>query len=243
MANKAKGKSKKAPEFNVDETIDQLIENAIWSEDDREWLEGLDESKIETMAAQLETNADMVVDDEEAEKGGKPGKGGKKTPPDRTGGGSIGNPSGDVNARNQKSKGKPAMIREDVDLTDNEEEEEESVDDYIAKAPAALRGALNSLVKQNETACEELIESLVANKNNPFTEDFLRGKDLQELQGLAKLAGVKSRPAANYAGAGGIADIPTENATGGKGRSLGLPTMNFGEEAPQPTKKRKMATA
>lgn len=103
---------------------------------------------------------------------------------------------------------------------------------YIANAPPEIREVLTNGLAAHEAEKAKLIEAITANKANAFTPEFLAGKGLQELRGLAALAGarvVSTDPPMFYGGAATPANAPVANVDDKD--DLMLPTMNFGAEA------------
>lgn len=111
---------------------------------------------------------------------------------------------------------------------------ENTVEGYIAKAPAAIREVLENSLATHKAEKEKLIEGIAANKANKFTKEFLGTKSLQELQGLAALAGTAAAATTPtrqnppmFAGAATPAAAPTANA---EEEGLALPTINFDQD-------------
>ena len=50
---------------------------------------------------------------------------------------------------------------------------------------------------ERERITNELIEQITSNENNPFTEEYLKSRSREELQGLAKLASVTAKQTQN----------------------------------------------
>lgn len=99
---------------------------------------------------------------------------------------------------------------------------------YIGDAPEELQDVLRSGVEAHNEKKGKLIGVIIANKQNTFTEEGLRTKELKELTALARLA--QTAPSeggpAMYVGLGDIAA-----AGGEKPEPLLLPTMNFGPDS------------
>jgi hypothetical protein len=68
----------------------------------------------------------------------------------------------------------------------------ESVDSYIAKAPAELQGVLRRAVQRDEAHKQSLIAGIKTNSRNRFSDEQLAAMDLPQLEGLAALAEVPS---------------------------------------------------
>lgn len=63
-----------------------------------------------------------------------------------------------------------------------------SMNEYIEQAPPELRGMLRHGVATYNEKQATLIAEIVANENNDFTEEYLKTKDVKELEAIAKLA-------------------------------------------------------
>lgn len=87
---------------------------------------------------------------------------------------------------------------------------------YIQQAPPEIAAVLNNALASMEQEKAGLVKTITANANNPFTAEFLNTKGLDELRGLARLAGTQPTQNAmflpNYTGAAGGMP-PTANAT------------------------------
>ena len=108
-----------------------------------------------------------------------------------------------------------------------------TVESFLASAPEPIRNLLsNALMVENQQK-KALVAKICENHANTFTEEFLMGKDMEELNALAQLAtsGSEHRfarntaaPVQNFAGQG----EPIRN-TGGKADfvPLSAPSMDF----------------
>ena len=93
---------------------------------------------------------------------------------------------------------------------------------YIADAPVELQDVLRNSHSVYEEEKSRLVDGITANKDNPFTKDDLMKKSLNELRGLAKLAGVgKAAATANYSGQG---NVPSGNDAE---EAMAMPVINF----------------
>jgi len=99
-----------------------------------------------------------------------------------------------------------------------------NLQEYIAAAPPEVAAVLNNSIQVYDEEKAKLIDSIVANKNNPFSKEDLANRPLGELRGLARLAGVTAapRPQAHY---GGQASVPSDNAE--QEEAMEIPSMNF----------------
>ena len=81
-----------------------------------------------------------------------------------------------------------------------------TVGEYVAQAPAPIRGALLRAVRMEEDRKSALVQGLLANERNKFSQEQLQGKDVEELEALAALAGAGYReegPNLNFSLQGG----------------------------------------
>lgn len=67
-----------------------------------------------------------------------------------------------------------------------------SIDEYLGSAPPEAREALASGIKLHQARKDTLIAGIKANKANKFSDESLKAKSLDELEGLASLAGVEA---------------------------------------------------
>ena len=81
---------------------------------------------------------------------------------------------------------------------------------YLAEAPEEIRQVLNSGLKMRRDREAQLVGKLVANTNCPYTEDELKGKGVEELEKLAKLANISSVP--NYEGTGVVTNTGQDDS-------------------------------
>lgn len=104
-----------------------------------------------------------------------------------------------------------------------------TVKEYIDAAPEGLREVLTNSMAVHEAEKVKCIDTIVANKKNKFTKEFLTTKSLQELQGMAALAAeapvANGTPAMFYGGQATPAGTPVAN--GKEEEGLALPVMNF----------------
>ena len=66
-----------------------------------------------------------------------------------------------------------------------------SVDDFITNAPAEVQDVLRRAVARDKAIKADLIKKLLANKRNPFSQEELAGKDIDELTRLAEFGQVE----------------------------------------------------
>jgi hypothetical protein len=102
--------------------------------------------------------------------------------------------------------------------------------EYIANAPREVQDVLTNAMSVYNDEKKKLVQSILANKRNTFTQQDLENRPLVELRNLAALA-APDEPAnvlhlPNY---GGQAPVPTGNAN--KEEALPMPAMNFEKPA------------
>jgi len=101
-----------------------------------------------------------------------------------------------------------------------------TVDEYLKDMPPEMQGMIRNGIASHEAEKKRLINTIMANEKNRYTEEMLQNKELSELQILATLAaGVETSesphsPLENYGGQGEVGGTSTEEA-------LPLPTLNF----------------
>jgi len=66
-----------------------------------------------------------------------------------------------------------------------------TVEKYIEKAPTEIQGVLNRAVKRDQSIKADLVKALLANDRNTFSEEQLKAKEIDELEGLVELGRVK----------------------------------------------------
>lgn len=184
--------------------VNDLIKNsAAWDEEDREFLMGLDEKKLEKLTP-------PVVNEEEEKK-------------------QIEAKAKELLAANkveeEKVAAKAKADEEAAKLATNKgEKKEPTVEEYVANAPEGIRDMLTSGMKAHEDEKAKFIKLVTENKANLFTEDQLKAKGLVELKALAALSTTpeqkKASPLYNGQGDPGVV---TEN----KEEPLEAPVMDF----------------
>lgn len=89
------------------------------------------------------------------------------------------------------------VVVAETPAAEGEQTENLSMKQYIdqMKAPNEMKAMLRNSVKMHDVAKDALIEDLVANEKCTFTPEYLRFKDLEELQNLHQLAGCKPKNA------------------------------------------------
>jgi len=175
--------------MNKKDIVEGLIsnENSHWTEEDREGLMAFSKTKLMAIV-------DNQKKEEEAKEEEKPEK--KET--------KVTEPKDDATVVKEDLQEKPA------------ENKEETVEEYIAKAPASIQDMLRSGVQAHLAEKASLINQITANSRNPFTPEQLQAKGLDELKAIAQLAEVPATkpevplPKPTFAGMAPVA--PVENA-------------------------------
>lgn len=204
--------------------VGELITNGAWEEEDREWLESLSEKRLQVLVANAIEDSeeegpedDDDTDDEfvDLEDDVQPTKNGKAPP------------------FAKKGAKKPAPVEE----TDDEEEEEaptmkpncnQSVDDYIANAPAEVQellfNGLDALKRERVSLLKSIVGENKAITKNEFAE--LNKLSTSQLKTLAKVTN-NGRPNRRYDLANiGLNDVLANNQAGGDEEPLLLPELN-----------------
>ena len=122
------------------------------------------------------------------------------------------------------SVGEPSVLDK---LMNNNEQEELSLEDYIDRAPPAVREALIANMQVIEEKKNGLVQAIVADKRNRFNEEFLVNCSVDVLEGIAALAGPTGFTAnrtLNYFGGAGSGNQEVGIT---KEKALPIPTMNF----------------
>jgi len=188
--------------MDKEKVVNGLIENeeSPWTEEDRDMLMGLADEKLTAIVGN-----EKKEEEEEPEKKA-PEAPTKNAKPEKK--------------EEEKPKEQPAA----------NEEKEVTVDEYIANAPEGMRDVLKSGLAAHQAEKAQLIEKIRANERNPFTQEQLESKDLDELKGLAQLAEVPQAPIVparpSFAGQ---APVPAANKASKGEEPLEAPTMNFGD--------------
>ena len=133
-----------------------------------------------------------------------------------------------VNADKKEADKKEADKKEaDNKVTDNEVDKTvkpKTVEEYIAEAPPEVRESLQMSMNTMNAEKKRLVNVITANAKNTFTEEYLKTKSVEELNGIAVLAAPKrdaNDPVPMFLGQGEVvneSDMP---------EPLPLPVMNF----------------
>jgi hypothetical protein len=91
--------------------------------------------------------------------------------------------------KNNEEKGNEGNEDKQEDkATVNVEAKAKTMDEYINEAPPEVRESLRMSVNTMNAEKSRLIGVIMANKQNTFTEDFLKLKTVEELRGIAQIA-------------------------------------------------------
>jgi len=198
------------------ELVDALIANKAvsFSEDDRKWLETLEEDQLKKL--------EPVVDEDAVAKAKKDQE--LKIQEAIQKGYDEAIASGKVKAP-KELESEPKETPTEASTPDPQTAEE-----FIENAPEGIRETLQRSYKRDQELKANLVKSLLAIKRNTFTEEQLNSKTMDELESLAKLADVP----ADYSGKGGA---PVENEVKDNERHEDgtgvpdMPTLQLGNSA------------
>jgi len=176
------------------EKVQLLIENAAtpFEETDRDWLEAMTEDQIDKLTPPEPKANEELKPKSSKEEIAAAVKAGAE--------GAEGTPIAEIVKDNKQTEGK-------VDTPEA----------YIQNAPAEIQSVLTESLVMHRQKKDDLVKALLANQNNSFSEDELKGMELVELKKIAKLAQVN-----NYEGGGGQLPVEVKEEEG-----LGLPKMNW----------------
>ncbi len=183
------------------ELIKKLTSNELsgWTEKDAEILNSMNETQLEALIAKIPEKQEPKVENKETEK---------------------------KEEKKEIVENKESEKKEEVKAENKQAEKVMTADEYINAAPAEIQNLLKEGLRAFNSEKDGLIASILKNEQNPFSKEFLATKGIDELRGLAKLAGVQKKaeavPMFNYAGQAEPAS--TNNI---QVEILGLPTLNF----------------
>lgn len=191
------GKEVKMPKTNKDqgccpEKVQLLVENEAtpFTDDDRDWLSALTEEQIDK----------LIVEEDDAGNGGGDGDG-----------------KSDV-AKVVEETANKLMDKGGDGGTEDTQPKVQSVDDYIANAPAEIREVLTNGLRMHRERKAEVVKSILANKNNSFSKEELEKMDIAVLERMVKLA----KSDVDYTGSGGAIHTQAEEE-----EAYEMPTLNF----------------
>ena len=197
-----------------DELIVKLLENEVsgWTEKDKDVLNTMDETHLTKIVdiienkAKADAEAEQKIADETAK-----------------------NVAAEAAKVAKNEKGASAVVNTEGNLENEEKKGSMTEEEYIATAPKNIQNVLNSGLKAYNSEKERLIGIIKANKKNAFKDEYLQGRDLDELGGLAKLAApektendMNSILMVDYSGQAEAATSNTEDI-----EVLALPAMTF----------------
>lgn len=202
------GANNKESDMDKEKIVDGLIANKATQYDkaDKEWLMTLNEDQLKKMepATEATPGGDGDGDDKNKNKDGE-GDDSGKTP--------------EVN-----SDGSPKVLK-DPEQGKQTTNQAPTVEEYIANAPAEMQGALTAMMQSHDAEKHRLISTITANKDNQFTEDYLKTLGVETLKGIAALAKPAAQTA-NFSGAGGAPPVISANNVPEQ-TALVAPTCNF----------------
>lgn len=82
-----------------------------------------------------------------------------------------------------------------------------SVEQYVEKAPPEVQSVLTRAVKRDQSIRMDLVKALMANDRNSFSEEQLKAKEIDELEGLVELGRIK----VDFSGQGGGPDTNVDD--------------------------------
>lgn len=167
--------SDKESKMTKEELIKKLMENkdSGWTEKDKDILNAMDEKMLGAIAEKVDNRAVEAKKAEEAKNAAEAEA--KKAAEAKK--------NAESPAATTNTEQKPPV--EAKPMTEQE---------YIAAAPKNIQNVLTRGLKAYNSEKERLIGIIKANKGNPFKDDYLQSRELEELQGLAKLAAPAMKP-------------------------------------------------
>lgn len=220
----------------IKQLVDALISNesSNWMNEDREFLSGLTINQLNALATRdgIELTENGASEDNDGDIEGNDETTDEATEDESEDG------ETDDTAGSDTVKGKAsakATTEKECANEEGSEDEEISLNEYISKAPPALREVLNEGIAANQAQKKECISAIVANKANEFTKEELSQMPINQLRRLAKLAANSAQPVKRSTPAprglfAGQAPVANEMTTNGGEESLELPTMTFNTE-------------
>lgn len=168
-----------------DKLIEQLMATGVFGEDDKEYLTGLEEDKLQAKLDALAAKAEPKVDDE--------GGDDKDSTPEPE----AKHLEADPVANEAEPEGEPEVDRP------------KTAEEYLASSdmPDEFKEVLDSGLKMHREKKARLVKELSSNKRCKFTKDQLEAKGIEELEALAELANV---PVDYTANSGKTKTPPTE---------------------------------
>lgn len=173
-----------------EEIIDRLISNegietpGPWEEDDRKALNMIPDAKLESLDKQRElaANASAGGDDDTTQNADKAPPGKKRVRMEKNLGGD------DDKETVEKPKGSTKNALAEIPA----EVEDQIVQNWLKRVgvtatPKEAGSALNRQIAFERQQRETLINRITKNEKNKFTKDYLKSKDIEELEGMVAL--------------------------------------------------------
>lgn len=182
-------------------SIEALIANGAWSEDDKDFLTALEVDQFEKIEKlSLDREVDLLKEDSNSEPKEDEPKDEKKPEPEAD------------DAEDEPKDNKD----------DKEGKEDITVEDFLANAPEAIKTVLEAGLKEHADKKARLISDIKANKRNPFTDTELEVKSVEELSKLKDFAG-SSKDYSAQSGAG----KPKSNKEANPSGIVPMPTIDW----------------
>lgn len=203
--------------------VSDLIKNGFAVESDRAVLEGLSEQALGTLCLNAGADADSDMNLEDYLAAAPPTAAKELAALEAEGSDPV------VEAVKNGSKEVQPQQTQNKEQTDEE---------YLASLPPRMRSMVSEGLAIRDQQKEQYITAITSNAACTMKPEFLREKDLGELQALAQLAQA-SQPAQQtqnqqtpshrplFTGAAGVA--PVANAAKGDEEPLTMPTINWAE--------------
>lgn len=167
------------------DTLIKSISNS-WGEDDREVLMKMDEAVLTKLQASETLAAEKAVENAVENY--------KKEHPEKK-----------EEVKTEKTK--------ETKVENVQETKPQTVDEYIRNAPIGIRGVLQHGIDSYEASKNKLIDIITANKQNVFTKEQLKEKELSELTAIASLIATPEEltpPVQNFDGLRPIDNSPSK---------------------------------
>lgn len=212
------------PNMDRKEKVEALIANGSWGKDNREFL-------VELEDAQFETVEKLSLNQKGEEEGDKKEKKEDKEVVTLESLLKV-KPEADESeatklARNAYNKSIAGEEGSD-EGKDEKDEKPQTVEEFIANAPAGMRDTLSRSVKRDKSIKEKLVKSLTDNKRNEFSKEDLEAKSLAELESLVKLGQIE----VDFGG-----QNPDVNAADDEDKAPEMVRMEWGEKKEKEEKK------
>jgi hypothetical protein len=157
-------------------------EDCVFCEEDKEYLEGLSEEKLERLVAKFVPEEKPEVNaDEEKKKADEEKKKADELKANE-----------DKKAAEEKKKADELKANEDKKKADegNEPEKKEmTFDEFMANAPVEYKEMVTDGLKIQKDRKDSLVKAVMANDKNKFTKEQLEAKAIDELEALVALIG------------------------------------------------------